>query len=121
MERIVTRVKMMPKLPRLKRVAAYARVSSGKDAMLHSLSAQVSYYSDLIQNHSDWQYVGVYADEALTGTKDNRDNFQRLLADCRSGKIDMVISKSISRFARNTITLLETVRELKKHGSGCIL
>lgn len=117
MERIVVR-RHFPKanIPKLKRVAAYARVSSGKDAMLHSLSAQVSYYSDLIQNHSGWQYAGVYADEALTGTKDNRENFQRLLADCRSGKMDMVITKSISRFARNTVTLLETVRELKTMG-----
>ena len=67
--RIVTQTRF-PKMniPKLKRVAAYARVSSGKDAMLHSLSAQVSYYSNLIQNHSGWQYVGVYADEALTGT-----------------------------------------------------
>ena len=103
-------------IPKLKRVAAYARVSSGKDAMLHSLSAQVSYYSDLIQTHSGWEYVGVYADEALTGTRDNRENFQRLLTDCRDGKVDMVITKSISRFARNTITLLETVRELKTMG-----
>ena len=115
--RIVTQTRF-PKMniPKLKRVAAYARVSSGKDAMLHSLSAQVSYYSNLIQNHSGWQYVGVYADEALTGTKDNRENFQRLLADCRAGKVDMVITKSISRFARNTVTLLETVRELKNMG-----
>lgn len=116
MERIVTRVKMMPKLPRLKRVAAYARVSSGKDAMLHSLSAQVSYYSTLIQSHNGWEYAGVYADEALTGTKESRENFQRLLNDCRSGEIDMVITKSISRFARNTVTLLQTVRELKALG-----
>ena len=115
--RIVTQTRF-PKaqIPKLIRVAAYARVSSGKDAMLHSLSAQVSYYSNLIQNHSGWQYVGVYADEALTGTKDNRESFQRLLADCRSGKVDMVITKSISRFARNTVTLLETVRELKNMG-----
>ena len=115
--RIVTQTRF-PKMniPKLKRVAAYARVSSGKDAMLHSLSAQVSYYSELIQKHSGWQYVGVYADEALTGTKENRENFQRLLADCRSGKVDMVITKSISRFARNTVTLLETVRELKNMG-----
>lgn len=117
MERIVVQ-RHFPstKIPQRKRVAAYARVSSGKDAMLHSLSAQVSYYSDLIQNHSGWQYAGVYADEALTGTRDNRENFQRLLADCRDGMIDMVITKSISRFARNTITLLETVRELKTMG-----
>ena len=102
-----------PKLEQKKRVAAYARVSSGKDAMLHSLSAQVSYYSDLIQNHDDWLYVGVYADEAKTGTKESRADFQRLIADCRAGKIDMVITKSISRFARNTVTLLQTVRDFK--------
>ena len=115
--RIVTQTRF-PKMniPKLKRVAAYARVSSGKDAMLHSLSAQVSYYSELIQNHRGWQYVGVYADEALTGTKENRENFQRLLTDCRAGKVDLIITKSISRFARNTVTLLETVRELKNMG-----
>ena len=104
------------RLPLRKRVAAYARVSSGKDAMLHSLSAQVSYYSEHIQSHPEWEYAGVYVDEALTGTKDDRDGFQRLLADCRAGKIDMVLTKSISRFARNTVTLLETVRELKTLG-----
>ena len=105
-----------PKQPKLLNEAAYGRVSSGKDAMLHSLSAQVSYYSDMIQNHPGWRYCGVYADEALTGTKDDRENFQRLLADCRAGKIDMVITKSISRFARNTVTLLNTVRELRERG-----
>ncbi len=101
------------KLPTRKKVAAYARVSSGKNAMLHSLSAQISYYSEFIQKKIDWEYVGVYADEAITGTKDGREEFQRLLSDCRSGKIDMVITKSISRFARNTVTMLEAVRELK--------
>ena len=106
----------IPSLPQRKRVAAYARVSSGKDAMLHSLSAQVSYYSNLIQRNPEWCYAGVYIDEALTGTKDNRKDFQRLLEDCRAGKIDRVLTKSISRFARNTVTLLETVRELKALG-----
>ena len=69
MERKVEQVQF-PKLkaPKQKRVAAYARVSSGKDAMLHSLSAQISYYSSLIQNHNGWKYAGVYTDEALTGT-----------------------------------------------------
>ena len=103
-------------VPKSLRVAAYARVSSGKDAMLHSLSAQVNYYSNLIQNHSGWTFCGVYADEAKTGTKDSRENFQRLLEDCKAGKIDLVITKSISRFARNTVTLLNTVRELKNLG-----
>ena len=102
--------------PKRKKVAAYVRVSSGKDAMMHSLSAQVSYYSKLIQDNPNWQYGGVYADEARTGTKDSRPEFQRLLNDCKQGKIDMIITKSISRFARNTLTILETVRELKKLG-----
>lgn len=117
MQRIIKKVaQTAPSLPRLKRVAAYARVSGGKDAMLHSLSAQVSYYSESIQHNPDWQYVGVYVDEALTGTRANRPAFQRLLKDCRAGKVDMVITKSISRFARNTVTVLETVRELKAIG-----
>ena len=73
-----------------KRVAAYARVSSGKDAMLHSLSAQISYYNSYISGRGDWEFAGVYADEAFTGTKDSRPEFQRLLADCRAGQIDMV-------------------------------
>ncbi len=103
-------------LPRKKRVAAYARVSSGKDAMLHSLSAQVSYYSDYIQRRPDWEYAGVYADEALTGTRDTRPEFRRLLADCFAGKVNMVITKTISRFARNTMTLLKTTRDLKEIG-----
>ena len=105
-----------PQVRVLKRVAAYARVSSGKDAMLHSLSAQVSFYSNLIQMHPGWQYIGVYSDEAVTGTKSERPEFQRLIKDCQTGKIDMVITKSISRFARNTVTLLEVVREMKSLG-----
>lgn len=105
-----------PSLPMRLRVAAYARVSSGKEAMLQSLAAQVSYYSGLIQRRPDWEYAGVYADEAMTGTKDRRPEFQRMLADCRDRKVDMIITKSISRFARNTVTLLETVRELKLLG-----
>lgn len=117
MERIATRVQF-PDAQKVKllRTAAYARVSSGKDAMLHSLSAQVSYYNNLIQSNPEWLFCGVYADEALTGTKDNRENFQKLLAECRAGNIDLIITKSISRFARNTVTLLETVRELKGLG-----
>ena len=116
MPRTIKLVPHIPQLAKKKRVAAYARVSSGKDAMLHSLSEQVSYYSDLIQRNSEWLYAGVYSDEDETGTKATRDGFQRLLNDCRVGRIDMVITKSISRFARNTVTLLETVRELKALG-----
>lgn len=116
-ERIVQRIQF-PEAQKVKllRTAAYARVSSSKDAMLHSLSAQVSYYNSFIQSNPEWLFCGVYADEALTGTKDNRENFQKLLSECRAGNIDLIITKSISRFARNTVTLLETVRELKKLG-----
>lgn len=117
MEKTIKRIiPGLPTKPQLIKVAAYARVSSGKDAMLHSLSAQVSYYSDYIQSHPGWLYSGVYSDEAITGTKEKRDGFQSLLNDCRAGKIDMVLTKSISRFARNTVTLLESVRELKSLG-----
>lgn len=117
MERTIKKIVFpVQEAPKLTRVAAYARVSSGKDAMLHSLSAQVSYYNDLIQRHPGWVFCGVYADEALSGTKADRENFTHLLQDCRAGKVDMVITKSISRFARNTVTLLETVRELKMIG-----
>ena len=115
-KRIVSRMLVLPSMPVKKRVAAYARVSMEKEAMLHSLAAQVSYYSDLIRKNSEWEYAGVYADEGLTGTKENRPQFQRLLSDCRAGKVDMILVKSISRFARNTVTLLETVRELKALG-----
>jgi len=117
MDRIIEKVEFITPIEKpATRVAAYARVSSGKDEMLHSLSAQVSYYSSLIQNHIGWQYSGVYADEAKTGTKDSRPNFQRLLSDCRAGNIDVVITKSISRFARNTVSLLNSIRELKELG-----
>ena len=108
-QKTITIREPLPKLEKLTRVAAYARVSSGKDAMLHSLSAQISYYQKLITSHQGWEFAGVYADEAFTGTKDNRQEFQRLIQDCKDGKIDMIIVKAISRFARNTVTLLETV------------
>lgn len=117
-ERITTVSRIAPAVreKKLKRVAAYARVSTGKDAMLHSLAAQVSYYSDLIQRNPEYEYAGVYADEGLSGTRESRPEFQRMLKDCRDGKIDRILCKSISRFARNTVVLLETVRELKGLG-----
>ena len=112
----VSRIAPVAQIKKLLRVAAYARVSTGKDTMLHSLAAQVSYYSDLIQRNPEYEYAGVYADEGLSGTKESRPEFQRMLKDCRDGKIDRILCKSISRFARNTVTLLETVRELKALG-----
>ena len=102
--------------PRLK-VAAYARVSKDTEMLLHSLSAQVSYYSDLIQKNPAWEYVGVYADCGVTGTStQRREQFNRMVADCEAGKIQLVLTKSISRFARNTVDLLETVRHLRDIG-----
>lgn len=112
-ERTFTQIRHKKLFPNQKRVAAYARVSTGKDAMLHSLSAQISYYSNLIQAKPEWEYCGVYADEAYSGTKATRPEFQRMLDDAKAGKLDLIITKSISRFARNTVTLLETVRTLK--------
>ena len=100
-----------------KKVAAYARVSVESDRLNHSLSAQVSYYSKLIQNNPAWIYAGVYADSGISGGGiSRRAEFKRLLADCDAGKIDIVLCKSISRFARNTVDLLETVRHLKSLG-----
>lgn len=115
METKVTKINALPKFEKQLNVCAYARVSSGKDAMLHSLSSQVSFYNKMIQQNPKWKFVGVYSDEAISGTKTKeRAGFQEMLKDCREGKIDLIITKSISRFARNTVTMLEVVRELKK-------
>ena len=106
----------LPQLPERKKVAAYARVSEEKGRTLHSLSAQISYYSAYIQKRREWQYAGVYADKGISGTTDDRPEFRRMLEDCEEGKIDIILTKSISRFARNTVDLLETVRHLKELG-----
>ncbi len=115
-QKIIKKIEAMPQLKKRLRVAAYCRVSSGKDAMLHSLSSQVSYYNRYISEHEGWDFAGIYADEAISGTKDIRDEFQRLIKDCKEGKIDLILVKAISRFARNTMTMLENVRELKAIG-----
>ena len=111
----IRRVQPSPILQKKLRVAAYARVSV--DTLHHSLAAQVSYYSSLIQNNPAWEYAGVYADEGITGTSTtHRTEFKRLIADCNAGKIDLVLVKSISRFARDTVDCLHTVRQLKEKG-----
>ena len=113
----VTKIEpLIPERPVLKRVAAYARVSIDTEELHHSFSAQVSYYSNLIQKTPEWGYVGVYADEGISGTSMNRPQFQRMLKDCEAGMIDIILTKSISRFARNTVDLLRTVRRLKELG-----
>lgn len=94
-------------------VAAYARVSTAKDTQLQSLGAQISYYKDKIKSNPAWNFAGVFVDEGMTGTKMNRPGMLNLLNKCREHKIDLILTKSISRFARNTIDLLNTIRELK--------
>ena len=109
-----------PKIQALKKrqkVAAYARVSMETDRLAHSLSAQVSYYNDLIQANPEWEFAGVYADFGISGTGTaKREEWGRLIADCEAGKINIILTKSISRFARNTVDLLSTVRHLKEIG-----
>ena len=103
--------------PKRLRVAAYARVSSDSEDQLNSLSVQVDYYTHLIQENPNWDFAGIYADEGITGTSTkHREQFNRLMDDCRAGLIDRVLVKSASRFARNTADALASVREMKSLG-----
>src|SRR5690606_35307835 len=103
------------KLSDVLRVAPYARVSTDTEEQLSSYKSQVAYYTDLVSKRSDWVLVDIYADEAITGTQvTKREDFQRMINDCMDGKIDMIITKSISRFARNTLETLKYVRTLKE-------
>ena len=104
-------------LPIKKRVAAYCRVSTEQAEQLSSYEAQVQYYTTYINGHSDYEYVGIYADQGLSGTNTKkREQFNKMIEDCKAGKIDMIITKSISRFARNTLDTLTFVRMLKDLG-----
>lgn len=101
------------------RVAAYARVSSDSDDQENSFAAQVRAYTELIASKPEWELADIYADEGITGTRvDKRGDFLRLMRDCRKGRVDRVITKSISRFARNSIDCLKAVRELRSLGVG---
>lgn len=103
-----------PKDPLKKRVCAYCRVSTDDENQQSSYDLQVKHYTDFIKNNVLWEYSGVYADEGISGTSiKNRTEFQRMIEDCTDGKIDMIITKSISRFARNTLDCLNYVRMLK--------
>lgn len=102
---------------RKRRVAAYARVSTDKEEQESSFDAQVSYYTQKIQANPQWVFVEVYADEGITGTSmKKRDGFNRMIKDALDGKIDLILTKSVSRFARNTVDSLTTVRKLKDKG-----
>ncbi len=97
-----------------RKVAAYARVSVSSENLLHSLANQVSYYSELIRSNPAWDFIEVYIDEGITGTSvENRHEFLRMMEDARQGKFDLLLTKSVSRFARNTVDLLENCRVLK--------
>ena len=114
----ITKVEQtLPTIKEKKKVAAYARVSMESERMNHSLSAQISYYSSLIQKNPDWQYAGVFADDGVSGTGTaKRSEFRRMIETAENGEIDIILTKSIQRFARNTVDLLETVRHLKDIG-----
>ena len=104
---------------RQKRVAAYCRVSTGSDEQLNSYETQKAVYSEMIASRTDWCLAGIYADEGISGTRaDKRQRFQDMINDCLKGKIDYIITKSVSRFARNTVDCLEYVRMLKARGIG---
>lgn len=101
-----------------RKVAGYARVSTDHDEQLTSYEAQLDYYTTLIQGHDDWEFAGMYSDEGVTGTSTKkREGFQTMVADALAGKIDLIITKSVSRFARNTVDSLSTIRELKDHNT----
>lgn len=117
-------IKLEPKFPdiiKIKkiRVAAYARVSTEKDEQHSSLEAQKDYFLKYIQNNDEWEYVGLYYDDGISGlSKKNRDGFNNLVKDALDGNIDLIVTKSISRFARNTVDTICTIRKLKREGIG---
>ncbi len=123
MRRII-KVQNQQKLPAMKkitikRVAVYARVSTDRLEQQSSFEAQKDYYVKEIENHKDWILAGIYADDGISGTSFlKREEFKRMIDDCRNGKIDMILTKSISRFARNTVDALNTIRELSSMKIG---
>ena len=101
--------------PKGLRVAAYCRVSTDSAEQKTSYRTQKAFYTDMIQRHPGWTFAGIYADEGITGTSRlHRDEFNQMLEDARHGKIDLIVTKSISRFARNTVDTLDCARQLKQ-------
>lgn len=106
-----------PKKIRRRNVAAYARVSTGSSEQENSLDAQKGFYEKYIRAHEVWNYVGLYVDNGISGLcTNNRNGFNKLIEDAISGKIDLIVTKSISRFARNTVDTLTAIRKLKAAG-----
>lgn len=103
-----------------RKVAAYARVSTDSDEQFTSYAAQIDYYTQFIKARDDWSFVSVYTDEGITGTNTkHREGFKSMVADALAWKIDLIVTKSVSRFARNTVDSLTTIRQLKEHGVEC--
>lgn len=100
-----------------RRVAAYARVSTDSEQQQSSIKAQQDYYIKLINSRLDWTFVGLYVDNGISGTRtEHRKRFKQMMQDALDGKIDLIVTKSISRFARNTVDSLSAIRQLKEHG-----
>ena len=117
----MTTEELQQKNYRQKRVAAYCRVSTDSEEQANSYQVQIDYYTDLINSNPDWTMAGIYADEGISGTQTkNRKEFNRMIRKCKQKKIDLVLCKSISRFARNTVHCLEYIRELRQLGIGVI-
>lgn len=115
----ITEIPAKPKEQDILRVAAYTRVSAEMEMKLHSLQAQENYYREYIAAHPGWELAGIYSDYGISGTTVQRPAFQRMLEDCRAGKVDLIVTKSITRFARNTVDLLRVTRELKDLEIDC--
>ncbi len=117
----LTRFTAMPITEQKKRrVAGYARVSTDHDDQFTSYEAQIDYYTNYIKIRDDWEFVDVYTDAGITGTSTkHREGFKRMVADALAGKIDLIVTKSVSRFARNTVDSLTTIRQLKENGIEC--
>ena len=124
-KKIVTKIEANPLLAKqdretdMLRVAAYCRVSTDASDQIESYKAQKAYYSDVIARNPSWRFADIYADEGITGTLVNkRDDFKRMIRDCKKGKIDLILTKSVARFARNTVDSLRYARQLKAQGIG---
>ena len=102
-------------LQQKRKVAAYARVSTDSDEQFTSYEAQIDYYTSYIKSREEWEFISVYTDEGITGTSTKRrEGFKQMIADALEGQIDLIVTKSVSRFARNTVDSLTTIRKLKE-------
>ncbi len=103
------------------RVAAYCRVSTDEDEHINSYKAQIEYYTEKINKNPEWQMAGIFADEGISGTQaKKRPEFLKMIRLCRQGKIDLILTKSFSRFARNTVDSVDYIRELRALGIGVV-